>query len=89
MPFICSAQLASACSHSGIPAATEGYLGLRDRPLAGSPAQTLDWPKFAPQSQGCFLDSMFIATDEERTETAWLTTDALLAYFRDVAPWGE
>ena len=46
-------------------------------------------PRLDIHREGCFLDSMFIATDEERTETAWLTPDALLTYFRDVAPWGE
>ena len=46
-------------------------------------------PRLDIHREGCFLDSMFIATDEERTETAWLTTDALLAYFRDVAPWAD
>ena len=78
MPFICSAQLASACSHSGIPAAAEAYLGLRDRALAGSPAQALDWPKFAPLK--CRIeDSKRSTTDTSRDGRRSVRTPRLRA----------
>ena len=43
--------------------------------------------------EGGVLDGMFIVTDDPKDSTgrttSWLTTDALLAYFRDVAPWAD
>ena len=46
-------------------------------------------PRLDIYREGCVVDSMFIVTDDPHETTSWLTTEALLAYFRDVAPWAD
>ena len=46
-------------------------------------------PRLDIYRDGCVLESMFIVTDDPHETTSWLTPDALLTYFRDVAPWAD
>ena len=46
-------------------------------------------PRLDIYREGCVVDSMFIVTDDPHETTSWLTPDALLTYFRDVAPWAD